>query len=76
MRLDPVTAAMTITCCVSPDAGWSVLKPFLLATGESMVLGMYDFTAPHIYRTVRGLLRDSEVTWTMTLGPNESLPGG
>ena len=74
VRLDPVTAAMTITCCVSPDAGWSVLKPFLTATGESMVLGMYDFTAPHIYTAVRSLLKDSDVTWMQTLGPNQSLP--
>ncbi|SDI59379.1 phospholipase D-like domain-containing protein [Variovorax sp. OV700] len=74
VRLDPVTAAMTIICCVSPDAGWSVLKPFLLATSESMVLGMYDFTAPHIYTAIRSALKDSAVTWTQTLGPKESLP--
>jgi hypothetical protein len=73
--LDPVTGAMTVTCHVSPDAGWSVLRPFLEDTHEDIVLGMYDFTAPHIYRAVRSLLRDSEVRWRQTLGPNESLPG-
>lgn len=72
--LPEVTAPMTITCHVSPDAGWKVLRPFLTATREQFVLGMYDFTAPHIYDAVRGLLRDSDVSWTMTLGPNESLP--
>jgi hypothetical protein len=74
-NLDPVTGAMTIVCHVSPDAGWSVLQPFLTATAQKLQLGMYDFTAPHIYQTARSLLRDSQITWQQTLGPNESLPG-
>jgi len=73
--LSPVTGAMTITCHVSPDAGWRVLKPFLEGTQRKLHLGMYDFTAPHIYRTVRTLLKASDVEWQQTLGPNESLPG-
>jgi hypothetical protein len=74
-RLDPVTGAMTITCHVSPDAGWAVLRPFLEATRQEITLGMYDFTAPHVYQVVRTLLRDTDVTWRQTLGPRESLPG-
>jgi hypothetical protein len=35
---------------------------------------MYDFTAPHIYRTTRSLLKNSTVDWQQTLGPKESLP--
>ncbi len=73
--LPEVIEAMSVPCHVSPDAGWKVLGPFLSAVRESFVLGMYDFTAPHIYAAARSLLRDSSVTWTMTLGPNESLPG-
>jgi hypothetical protein len=73
--LSPVTGAMTLTCHVSPDAGWKVLEPFLVGTGRKLHLGMYDFTAPHIYRTARTLLKDSNVEWQQTLGPNESLPG-
>lgn len=72
--LPAVEEAMTITCHVSPDAGWSVLEPFLKGAQQEFVLGMYDFTAPHIYKTVRSLLRDSEVKWDQTLGPNEALP--
>ncbi len=74
--LGPVTGAMTITCHVSPDAGWKVLGPFLSATQKEICLGMYDFTAPHIYRTVRTLLKNEDVSWTQTLGPKESLPTG
>jgi hypothetical protein len=72
--LDPVTGPMVVTCHVSPDAGWSVLRDFLEQTEREVTLGMYDFTAPHIYRTVRSLLRDSDVRWQQTLGPHESLP--
>jgi len=73
--LAPVTGPMTVTCHVSPDAGWSMLRPFLVETDREVTLGMYDFTAPHIYQAVRSLLRDSDVVWRQTLGPNESLPG-
>lgn len=74
-NLEPVTGAMTVTCHVSPDAGWKVLKPFLAATQQKMRLGMYDFTAPHIYAAIRSVLRDSDVSWQQTLGASESLPG-
>jgi phosphatidylserine/phosphatidylglycerophosphate/cardiolipin synthase-like enzyme len=74
-NLDPITGPMVITCHVSPDAGWPVLQPFLESAREEVVVGMYDFTAPHIYQAVRSLLRDSQVRWRQTLGPSESLPG-
>lgn len=72
-NLDPVTGAMTVVCHVSPDAGWRTLRAFLAATEQKLHLGMYDFTAPHIYRAARRLLRDSGVEWQQVLGPNESL---
>jgi hypothetical protein len=74
VSLDPVTGPMIITCHVSPDAGWSILRPFLEETRLSMTLGMYDFTAPHIYRAIRSLLRDSAIEWRQTLDLGEALP--
>lgn len=74
-NLNPITAAMTLTCHVSPDAGWPILKGFLQGTERKLHLGMYDFTAPHIYRAARSLLKDSSIEWQQVLGPNESLPG-
>jgi hypothetical protein len=74
VSLDPVTGPMVITCHVSPDAGWAVLQPFLEETRLNMTLGMYDFTAPHIYRAIRSLLRDSDVEWRQTLDLGEALP--
>jgi hypothetical protein len=72
--LSEVTGAMTVTCHVSPDAGWAVLEPFLSATEEQICLGMYDFTAPHIYRAARTVLKNEQVSWRQTIGPKESLP--
>jgi hypothetical protein len=72
--LSSITGAMTIICHVSPDAGWKVLEPFLAATSREMVLGMYDFTAPHIYQAARAVLKKASVRWKQTLGPKESLP--
>lgn len=74
-NLEAVTDAMTVTCHVSPDAGWRVLEPFLQGTERKLHLGMYDFTAPHIFRTARSLLRDSDVEWQQVLDPKVSLPG-
>ncbi len=49
VSLDPITADMELTLCASPDAGWAVLEPFLAASPkQTLVVGMYDFTAPHI----------------------------
>jgi hypothetical protein len=72
-NLDPVTGAMTVTCHVSPDAGWRTLRAFLAATERKLHLGMYDFTAPHIYKAARSLLRNPDIEWRQVLGPGESL---
>lgn len=74
VSLAPVSGAMAVTCHVSPDAGWRVLRRFLRDAGAEVTLGMYDFAAPHIYRAVRRLLRDTPVKWRQTLGLHESLP--
>src|SRR5579859_2035750 len=73
-NLEPITGAMTLNCHVSPDAGWRVLEPFLKGTERTLHLGMYDFTAPHIYQAARSVLRGSDVEWQQVLDPKESLP--
>ncbi|MES0179081.1 phospholipase D-like domain-containing protein [Mesorhizobium sp. M0025] len=37
-----------LTVNISPDQGWACLKPFLATTKRSLIVGMYEFTAPHI----------------------------
>lgn len=49
--LTPVTITTTITAHVSPDAGFATLQKFLLATQQSLTIGMYDFTSAPILQT-------------------------
>jgi hypothetical protein len=50
---DPVTAPMRVVAHVSPDAGWAQLSSFLAAAKKTLVVGMYDFGAPHILEAVK-----------------------
>ena len=71
--LAPVTGAVAITCYVAPENGWRKLQPFIAATQSEFVLGMYDFTAPHIFAAAKNVLTGSAATWRQTIGPRESL---
>lgn len=50
--LAQVTERMRVIAHVSPDAGWANLERFLAKTKKRMVIGMYDFGAPHIVDAV------------------------
>jgi phosphatidylserine/phosphatidylglycerophosphate/cardiolipin synthase-like enzyme len=54
--LDEVDDPMTVLCHCSPDQGWPVLKQFLEGINRRLTLAMYDFTAPHIFETLRDRL--------------------
>jgi hypothetical protein len=54
--LDPVTDTVTLTCHASPDAGWPTLSAFLRRVGQSLSVGMYDFTSAHILSAVESAL--------------------
>ncbi len=43
VRLERVTAPMSIVCHASPDAGWPVLKTFFSEIQSTLTVGMYDF---------------------------------
>jgi V8-like Glu-specific endopeptidase len=51
--LDEVTGEMRVVAHVSPDAGWPQLSNFLKGTRQRLVVGMYDFGAPHVLDGVR-----------------------
>ena len=53
VALDSVTASMHVVAHVSPDAGWEQLSSFLAAAKKTLVVGMYDFGAPHILEAVK-----------------------
>ena len=56
-QLDPVNGQMHVIAHVSPDAGWTQLKKFLDATNIKLVVGMYDFGAPHIEGIIEAMGR-------------------
>lgn len=76
-QLKAVTAKMKLTIATSPDAGWPVLKQFLeQPVLKSMNIGIYQFTAEHVYKAIRhSLLADDDATLTMVLHPRpEAIP--
>jgi V8-like Glu-specific endopeptidase len=44
---------MRVVAHVSPDAGWTELAKFLKGVKKRLVVGMYDFGAPHIFEAVK-----------------------
>jgi hypothetical protein len=72
--LDPpnlplVDEEMTLTICVSPEAGWSELETFLGATKKSLTVAMYQFTAPHILKAVSTAITPAGRKFELVLHP-------
>jgi hypothetical protein len=78
LRLKEVTAAMTVLCHTSPDAGWPTLRRFFDGITQRLTLGMYDFTAPHVRKQLLSSLRNVRGDLRLILDPNIALgaPGG
>lgn len=67
-NLDPVTADMTLVLHVSPEAGWRELSKFFEnADCDSITIGMYNFTAPHIIEAVRAAITPDGRNTILTL---------
>ncbi len=52
VSFNKVTDTMRVVAHVSPDAGWSKLSEFLQDTRKRLVVGMFDFGAPHIVEVI------------------------
>jgi PLD-like domain len=61
IALEPVEAEATIHMSASPDSGWPTLRAFLTATGESLTVGMYDFTSAHVEAAVSQALAGKQL---------------
>ncbi|NUP07765.1 MAG: hypothetical protein HOW73_17090 [Polyangiaceae bacterium] len=75
--LEPIDDTMTLKIAASPDAGWPLLRDFLAEPArDRMAVGIYQFTAPHVYQAVRDNLRASETAFlNIGLHPNqEAIP--
>ena len=76
VSLDPVEGRMTLTCHVSPDCAFPVLSDFLDGVQNSLVVAMYDFTAPHILDRVRAAIRPRDRRSKLVLDPQLALGDG
>ena len=73
-RLMPVSEEMDLTICVSPEAGWGELEAFLANTTDTLTVGMYQFTAPHIFDAVEKAMKPAGRTLELILHPVPERP--
>ena len=72
--LNQVTDVMRVHAHVSPDLGWPTLKNFLGGTQTRLVVGMYDFGAPHIVAAIEDMGRKKAFKkMTLTMREHGSL---
>jgi hypothetical protein len=74
-KLEEVDETMSVTCHVSPDAGWPTLKEFLSETESRLTIGMYDFTAPHIVDGVLDAVRSQPKKLKLVMQEGAALSG-
>lgn len=71
-QLETFQENMELTLNISPDAGWLVLRDFLVKITGDVVVGMYDFTAPHIEQALlQGLGTNKKLTLTLDHPPGK-----
>lgn len=76
-RLDPITDDMKMVLHVSPEAGWRVLSKFFAGDDyNQIVIGMYNFTAPHIIQAVRDAIKPASREMVMTIDRKSDDIGG
>ena len=63
--LNPVTGTITMTCHVSPDAGWPQLQKFIAGTKTKLKVSMYDFTSAHILQLFEKQLAGKTLKMTL-----------
>ncbi len=74
VSLDPITAKMTLVLHASPEQGWTQLQAFFRGIGKDLIVGMYEFTAPHIESALLKALRGTDkLTLTLDSPPEPPL---
>ncbi|KQS31039.1 phospholipase D-like domain-containing protein [Dyadobacter sp. Leaf189] len=73
VELKRVQDFMKVNANVSPEQGWRNLMPFLEGTERSLIVGMYDFGAPHILNSIASLPKKEsfeKMTMAIQVGSN------
>jgi V8-like Glu-specific endopeptidase len=72
-----VNEKMRVIAHVSPDAGWKQLSTFLGGIRKRLVVGMFDFGAPHILKaTQTACAKQGFSKFTLVIQPGESIGDG
>jgi hypothetical protein len=66
VSLNPITAKMTLVLHASPEEGWTQLQAFFRGIAKDLIVGIYEFTAPHIESALLKALRGTDKL-TLTL---------
>jgi hypothetical protein len=74
-RLKLVDEEMRVVCHVSPDAGWPTLEAFLGEPTQQLTVGIYDFTAPHIFKAVKAAVKSSPHKFNLVIRHGAALDG-
>lgn len=73
-NLPLVAQKMTMTICVSPEAGWSELETFIGETTSTLTVAMYQFTAPHIFDAIEAAVTPAGRKLELILHPVPERP--
>lgn len=76
VALEDVEGEIKLTCHAGPDAGWKVLRNFLLGAEQELVVGMYDLTAPHIGDALANEVSSDVEKFLLTLDKKVSIGSG
>lgn len=56
LLLNEVNGKVNLICHASPDAGWPKLQEFLAGIKNHFTFAMYDFTATHIFKSLKAAM--------------------
>ncbi len=74
LTLAEVREPMEVTCHVSPDDGWPVLRNFLDRAETSLTMGIFDLSAPHVVQKLNTLGARSNFRFNLAI--QRGLAGG
>ncbi len=60
LLLQEVNDKINLICHASPDAGWPKLHEFLRGIKSRLTFAMYDFTATHIFNSLREAMNEAD----------------
>jgi hypothetical protein len=70
VSLERMKVEMSLILHASPEQGWTQLQKFLKDIQQELVVGVYEFTAPHIEKAILdGLKSPEKLTLTLDSPP-------